>query len=473
MSFASFEFIVFFQIFAILWPFVRKQSNPRWIAITVASFIFYGWWDWRFLFLLIGTGLVDFLAAIVMERSPVRRTAVLWVSISMNIGCLAFFKYLGFFGNELRGILGLPETQWSWTHSIILPVGISFYTFQSMSYTIDVYRGQLRAVKNPFHFFAYLAMFPQLVAGPIVRAVDLLPQLAHEGNFNRINRWMGLQLVTLGFFKKLVIADNIAPLVNAAFGAPVESLGGATWWVAAFSFGGQIYCDFSGYSDIACGLALWLGYSFNANFRHPYAAIGFRDFWTRWHISLSTWFRDYVFIPLGGSRLSPKRNMANLWFTLLVSGLWHGANWTFLIWGGLHAFFLTMEKLASNWLFRSTSKSVKVVCWALTLLCVTIAWVAFRANTSQQLFDIWQKMFWSISSTTGIQNLLTPSVLFALICLIGIEVFSAIMNCLKRKHVDAVWFPTPTILGSLVIIVGLFCSIFLRGPGSAFIYFAF
>ena len=229
MSFASFEFIVFFGIFATLWPFVRKQSNPRWIAITVASFIFYGWWDWRFLFLLIGTGLVDFLAAIVMERSPVRRTAVLWVSISMNIGCLAFFKYLGFFGDELRGILGLPETQWSWTHSIILPVGISFYTFQSMSYTIDVYRGQLRAVKNPFHFFAYLAMFPQLVSGPIIRAVDLLPQLAHEGNFNRINRWIGLQLITLGFFKKLVIADNIAPFVNAAFATPVELLGGATW----------------------------------------------------------------------------------------------------------------------------------------------------------------------------------------------------------------------------------------------------
>ncbi len=473
MSFVSFEFFVFLAVFCILWPFVRKHRSLRLVVITAASFVFYGWWDWRFLFLLIGTGLVDFFAALAIERWPTRRTPALWVSLSMNIGCLVFFKYLGFAGDQLRGILDLPPSQWSWTHSIALPVGISFYTFQSMSYTIDVYRGHLRAVRNPFHFFSYLAMFPQLVAGPIVRAVDLLPQLEHEGNFNRINRWVGLQLVTLGLFKKLVIADNIAPLVNAAFGARTESLGGATWWIAAFSFGGQIYCDFSGYSDIACGIALWLGYSFNANFRHPYLAVGFRDFWARWHISLSTWFRDYVFIPLGGSRRTPLRNTTNLWFTLLISGLWHGANWTFLVWGGLHAFFLSCERVFGKRFFGSTSGYVRFIGWLVTLACVTIAWVAFRANSSQQVFHIWHEMFWSIGDATGLATLVTPSVVLGLACLIGVESSSAALIRMRKDDPDPIWFRKPSLVGSIVVVAGLFFSIFLRGPGSEFIYFAF
>ena len=342
-----------------------------------------------------------------------------------------------------------------------------------MSYTIDVYRGQLRAVRDPFHFFAYLAMFPQLVAGPIVRASDLLPQLAQEGNFNRVNRWVGLQFMALGFFKKLVIADNIAPLVNAAFDAPVDALGGATWWVAAFAFGGQIYCDFSGYSDIACGLALWMGYSFNVNFRHPYAAIGFRDFWARWHISLSTWFRDYVFIPLGGSRKSVQRNTANLWATLLVSGLWHGANWTFLIWGGLHAFFLSLELLFGTRLVHSSSIQVRAACWLVTLIGVTIAWVAFRAGSSEQLFQVWGAMLWSASCTAGLSSLLTPSALLALACLIGVEASSVIMNFRDRKCAQVIWFPKPSLVGSIMLVAVFACSIFLRGPGNAFIYFAF
>jgi alginate O-acetyltransferase complex protein AlgI len=473
MSFVSFEFLIFVAIFFAAWPFVRKHRSLRLIVITVASFLFYGWHDWRFLILLIFTGGVDFFAAIAIERWPAWRRMFIWTSLTMNIGCLFFFKYLGFAGDQLRAMLDLPPEQWSWTHSIVLPIGISFYTFQSMSYTIDVYRGRLRAIRDVFHFFAYLAMFPQLVAGPIVRAVDLLPQLEHEGNYNKINRWNGLQLMALGFFKKLVVADNIAPLVNAAFGAPTESLGGATWWVVAFAFGGQIYCDFSGYSDIACGLALWLGYSFNANFRHPYAAVGFQDFWARWHISLSTWFRDYVYIPLGGSRRKPLRNAANLWLTMLMSGLWHGANWTFVIWGFLHSGFLTCEKLLAPRLFRSSPGTLRVFVWLLTLACVTVAWVAFRANSTEQLFQIWQAMCLSIRDGAGFAKLITPSATLGLACLIVVEALSVAMNLLRRSDRSSAWFPRPSIAGSIVVLFMFFCSIFLRGPGSDFIYFAF
>jgi len=279
--------------------------------------------------------------------------------------------------------------------------------------------------------------------------------------------------MALGFFKKLVVADNIAPLVNVAFGAPTETLGGATWWLAAFAFGGQIYCDFSGYSDIACGIALWLGYSFNANFRHPYAAVGFQDFWARWHISLSTWFRDYVYIPLGGSRRKAVRNAANLWFTMLVSGLWHGANWTFVIWGALHAVFLTCEKIFVPRLFSSCGGTLRVCVWLLTLACVTIAWVAFRADSTEQLFQIWQAMFVSIGDGSGLAKLITPSATLGIGCLIVVEATCVVVKVTRKSAHGSAWFPQPSIAGSVVVLLMFFCSIFLRGPGSDFIYFAF
>jgi alginate O-acetyltransferase complex protein AlgI len=297
--------------------------------------------------------------------------------------------------------------------------------------------------------------------------------LEHEGNFNRINRWNGLKLIALGYFKKLVIADNLAPLVNAAFVAPDQSLGGAAWWLAGFTFGGQIYCDFSGYSDIACGTALWMGYAFIPNFRHPYLAVGFRDFWSRWHISLSTWFRDYVFIPLGGSRCKPLRNAANLWCTMLSSGLWHGANWTFLIWGAMHASFLSCERLIGNRCFGSGSGLLRIVGWIVTLACVSLSWIPFRANSTSQLFGIWHEMFWSIQSTDGIARLVTPSVALGIICLIGIEASHAALVRLQKHNRNPAWFPKPSIAGTCFITVALLCSIFLRGPGSDFIYFAF
>lgn len=234
---------------------------------------------------------------------------------------------------------------------ILLPVGISFFTFQSMSYTIDVYRRRLKPTSNFLHFMAYLALFPQLVAGPIVRACDLLPALELWHPPSAAVRWANLRLIAIGFFKKMVIADNLAPLVDQAFESPVLQGAWAYWWVVSIMFAAQIYCDFSGYTDIARGLGGLMGYEFPENFNHPYAAIGFRDFWSRWHISLSTWFRDYVYVPLGGSRHGAVRGYVNMWITMLLSGIWHGAGWTFIVWGGASCSLLdvgTSHLMAQN-----------------------------------------------------------------------------------------------------------------------------
>jgi alginate O-acetyltransferase complex protein AlgI len=472
MQFHSLTFFIFLAFFFAVWPFVRRRTQLRYAWLVITSFVFYGWWDWRFLFLLVGTGLIDFIAALAIERWPRYRKPFLIVSLAGNLGSLALFKYVDF-GidgfNHLLTWMGISASIPA--AGLILPVGISFYTFQSMSYTIDVYRGQLQSTRNVMHFFAYLALFPQLVAGPIVRASDLLGQLTEYHPTTEEQRWTGLQLIVLGFFKKVVIADNLAPIVNSAFSPGSQVLPSTIfWWIVMAMFAFQIYCDFSGYSDIARGLARWMGYEFNLNFDHPYIAQGFADFWRHWHISLSTWFRDYLYIPLGGSRKGGLITYRNLWITFLLSGLWHGAASTFLIWGALHALYLSLEKL-TDW-----PRKIKAIpggsCLAvlITFILTLVAWVFFRAASFSQAVEILSAMFIPQSVDFDVfKSVLTYKtvVLMAVMVARQIYVFRPLPSFDSLSLGPLRWAQP---VGLALILVVCLC---LRGPGSTFIYFQF
>ena len=307
MSFNSITFLVFISLFFLFWPLVKRKQNTRFLFIIFSSFVFYGWWDWRFLFLILFSGLVDYFAAIFIAKQPKRARFYLILSLCVNLASLSVFKYSTFIASQIETFLQFADVTIDLQNelppfTLILPVGISFYTFQSMSYTIDVYNGKLKPTNNILHFFSYLVMFPQLVAGPIVRAKDFLSQLTINRKISGLEFWNGIKLILLGYFQKTVLADNLGVFVDTAF-AGVDNLSGIYWWIVMSCFAFQIYFDFSGYSQIARGLAKLMGYHFRMNFNHPYLATSLKDFWSRWHISLSTWFRDYVYIPLGGGKI--------------------------------------------------------------------------------------------------------------------------------------------------------------------------
>lgn len=468
MQFNSLDFLPFCALFYALWPWLSAGNNRRWAFLTVASFIFYGWWDWRFLLLLVGSGLIDFYAAEAIVRWPSGKKIWLTLSLGCNLGTLAVFKYLNFFtanANQVLTLFGV-ETQLPQTN-LLLPVGISFYTFQSMSYTIDVYRGELKPTRNILHFFAYLSMFPQLVAGPIVRAADLLPQLMTAPPVTEALRWRGTQLIVAGLFKKTVIADTVALAANFAFDSTYSSQGCLFWWLAAASFAVQIYCDFSGYSDMARGLSNWMGYEFPVNFDHPYAACSLREFWGRWHISLSTWFRDYVYIPLGGSRVGTVRSHVNMWITMVLSGVWHGANWTFVAWGALHAMCLSVERI-TGWPERMRRiPGGRIVAAGSTLALVLVSWVFFRAENIGQAMSIVVQMFDLRTFTLSDARLFNErAVLFTVLCLLSemrfLVTWPALAPGIVMRRLQPAW--TALILLSCV---------YFRGPGGAFIYFQF
>ena len=471
MLFNSVIFLVFALVFYAVWPLLKNRANARWGWLTAASFVFYGWWDWRFLFLIIGSGLLDFFSGLGMERYPARKRWFLALSLLGNIGSLAAFKYSRFLAENVDALLAGCGIEFSVSASLppfimILPVGISFYTFQSMSYTIDIYRNELKPTKNILHFFSYLSMFPQLVAGPIVRARELLPQLTESRDTTEEERWEGTSLVVRGFFKKMVIADNLAPIVTAAFSSMVPAESSLYWWSITTAFAFQIYCDFSGYSDIARGLARWMGYDFLVNFNHPYVSTSLREFWTRWHISLSTWFRDYVYIPLGGSRTSELRSYTNLVITMVVSGLWHGAAWTFVIWGLLHGVFSAIERM-TKW-----PKRLKVIplgryaALLIVMVQVWVAWVFFRAETLSQAVDILRIMF-SFSGELRLGLGAHGAFFIALALLREATVFWR-LNALDA--LPPVWRPRAEIAFMAVVVT---ICVYFRGPGSEFIYFQF
>lgn len=342
MLFNSFAFAAFLPIvFTIYWAIGRRRVRAQNFFLIVASYVFYGWWDWRFLSLIFISSLVDYmvglgLAATEQER---RRKLLLMVSLVVNLGFLGFFKYFNFFVDSFVDLLTMAGLQaHPTTLRIVLPVGISFYTFQTLSYSIDIYRRKIEPTRDPVAFFAFVSFFPQLVAGPIERAKSLLPQFLEPRRFDGRLARDGLRQMLWGFFKKMVIADNMAGHVDRIF-ADYTQFDGLTLVLGAFFFTIQVYGDFSGYSDIAIGASRLFGFSLMRNFAFPYFSRDFAEFWRRWHISLSTWFRDYLFIPLGGSRCSRARRIFNIVVTFTVSGLWHGADWTYVFWGFLNGLY--------------------------------------------------------------------------------------------------------------------------------------
>lgn len=470
MLFNSLSFLLFALIFYAVWPAVRRHNQSRWIFIVVASLVFYGWWDWRYISLLLLTGFVDYLAGLLMEARPAWRKPLLLCSLGMNLGTLGAFKYSYFFATNIDALLAFTGIAFRLQDHIpgvlyTLPVGISFYTFQSMSYTIDVYRGHIKATRDIMHFFAYLSLFPQLVAGPIVRAADLLPGLRTWRIVDEEQRWSGTRLVAAGYFKKTVLADNLAPLVNLAFSGPVVVHSPGYWWIAVLMFAFQIYFDFSGYSDIARGLARWMGYDFVVNFDHPYTSTSLREFWSRWHISLSTWFRDYVYIPLGGSRGGALLSIRNLWITILASALWHGADWKFVIWGSIHAFFLSIERMLKWPEKLGRSVALKSVALILVSVQVLVAWVFFRATNTAHALAICREMF-----TPGPFVLLGHP--YALLVL-GSVILWEMVICARRDLFVRIAARLSSRWQLVQVVTMGLCCVFLRGQGGDFIYFQF
>jgi alginate O-acetyltransferase complex protein AlgI len=383
MLFNTFSFWLFFAV--VLSLFYALPFRFGRYVLLAGSYWFYMAWDWRFGSLLAFVTLVNFLAGWFLPgSSSKRKKAILWLSIGSTLGVLGFFKYYGFFASTAALFLGLPED--SWQLRIILPVGISFFTFQGLSYTIDVSRGTLRPVHSIVDFALYVAFFPQLVAGPIVRASYFLPQLADWRRPSQYKVSEGVGLILLGLVKKMVFADQFGAVADQYFSGVASNPGFFASWSGVIAFSMQIYFDFAGYTDIARGLGRVLGFHFPVNFERPYLATDIREFWHRWHISLSTWLRDYLYIPLGGNRKGKYRTYINLMITMLLGGLWHGSSWTFVFWGGFHGALLSVDRRIrsrgkGDGPFWMQSVSSRVGARIFTFLLVCIGWVFFRAQT--------------------------------------------------------------------------------------------
>lgn len=387
MVFNSLTFLLFSGIFFPVY-FLLKGNFRLWWSL-IASYVFYGWWDYRFLVLIVISTYMDFqLGKIIGQTSDAkRRRQMLVLSMVMNLGFLGFFKYFNFFIDSfvvmLEGFGFQPSVS---TLNIILPVGISFYTFQSMSYTIDVYRREIDVEPNLLKFATFIALFPQLVAGPIVRAKDLLYQMDEDKKFTWDNFNSGLGRILWGFFKKVAIADSLAPFVDQCWADPTK-FSSSHLLIGAIFYSFQIYCDFSGYSDIAIGLARIMGYHFPENFKTPYFSKSFSEFWSRWHISLSSWLRDYLYIPLGGNRKGKFNTYKNNMITMLLGGLWHGANWAFVFWGFLHGLYLIVQRMITPvWrrlvlLVRMPAFINSAICLVVVYVLTVFAWIYFRSGS--------------------------------------------------------------------------------------------
>lgn len=400
MLFNSLEFVLFLIIvYFTYWKLTHKYQN---IFLLFCSYFFYGWWDWRFLGLIIISSVVDYIAGIKISSTEKKshRKLFLLLSIFTNLGILGLFKYFNFFVDSLQNLftsIGIPSSSLG-TLNIILPVGISFYTFQTMSYTFEVYQGKVKSTRDIVQFFCYVSFFPQLVAGPIERAINLLGQFAKEREFNMEYATDGCRQMLWGFFKKIVIADSLASVVNRYYADPVSSSGGELL-IATIFFAFQIYCDFSGYSDIAIGCARLFGFKIMRNFAYPYFSRNIQEFWHRWHISLSTWFRDYVFFTLGGSKVRSKlTHIRNVLITFTTSGLWHGANFTFIVWGFLHGLFyiphIFIGKSRDKKSYEPSLRDIHKIIF--TFIFVLLTWVFFRASSINEAIYIIQKIILEI-----------------------------------------------------------------------------
>ncbi|WP_010521713.1 MBOAT family O-acyltransferase [Aquimarina agarivorans] len=483
MLFNSIDFAVFLPIvFALYWGIGGKHLKFQNLLIVAASYLFYGWWDWRFLFLIAFSTIIDYTIGLllVQKNNLLQRKTLLWLSISINLGFLGFFKYFNFFQENFIDAFSFFGTKINASSlQIILPVGISFYTFQTLSYTIDIYKRTLEPTKNFIAFSAFVCFFPQLVAGPIERATQLLPQFYTQRTFEYQKATDGLRQILWGLFKKVVIADNCALFVNQIFDH-YDTLNGSSLALGAILFSFQIYGDFSGYSDIAIGTSRLFGFHLSKNFAHPYFSRDMAEFWRRWHISLSTWFRDYLYIPLGGSRGSTLLKIRNTFIIFIVSGFWHGANWTFITWGTLHAiFFLPLlltnnnrnhiSNVADHKILPSFKEFISII---ITFGLTSIAWIFFRAKSLPQAFNYILNLF-----TT---SLLAPfdfaEVPKALVLLLLIGIFITIewigrQNEYAIEKIGITWKKPLRWLFYTVVIFAI--GMFMQTQETPFIYFQF
>lgn len=475
MIFNSIAFLVF--ILAFLPVYFTLKGKSKIILCLLASYFFYGWWDWRFLSLIITSTCIDYFIGLELNKNndEQNRRRLLIISVVVNLGFLAFFKYFNFFADSLEDLmLSLNITPSFNTLNIILPVGISFYTFQSMSYTIDVYRRKIDVEPDFIRFATYIAFFPQLVAGPIVRAADFLPQFRRTISFNWQRFTGGLWQVLWGFFKKIAVADSLAPFVDQCFELP-ENFSSIHLIAGVIFYSFQIYCDFSGYSDIAIGLARMMGFDFPINFRTPYFSKDFSEFWTRWHITLSSWLRDYLYIPLGGNRYGVFNTYKNLMITMLLGGLWHGASWVFVFWGLLHGIYLVVQRLIGAPIYR-TLQSIHVPKMLLTggsMLIVYIftclAWIYFRSPDFSTASTIINRIILmdNLNPSSIINKFLFIKGSLLLLILLLIEITDFRFNYLKLAvQKPAFRLVSYALLLWLIALFGTFGS-------SAFIYFQF
>ncbi|NNC82288.1 MAG: MBOAT family protein [Flavobacteriales bacterium] len=484
MLFNSIEFAVFLPlVFAVYWMIgsSRVRSQNAWLL--VASYVFYGWWDWRFLSLILFSSLLDYTLGLRMARTEHRpkRKALLILSLCVNLGFLGFFKYYNFFLDNLAQaftLFGQPLEMRGL--DIILPVGISFYTFQTLSYTLDIYRGRLQPTNDPLSFLAFVSFFPQLVAGPIERASNLLPQFQTPRTFDRRRAEDGMRQMLWGFFKKVVIADNCAIIVNEVY-ADIGSAEPYMLAIAALLFTFQIYCDFSGYSDIAIGCARLFGFDLMRNFAFPYFSRDIAEFWRRWHISLSTWFRDYLYIPLGGSRGGRWMKVRNTMIIFIVSGFWHGANWTFIVWGALNAIFFlplllsdrnrtNLDDIASSGIIPSWRELRGVF---VTFTLTNLAWVFFRAESVHEALVFLERIFTEFPASyhqiVSFLYFIPTSTLFACIAfMFGFEW----LNRRQEHGLEVARFKAIT-RRSMYVVVLLLIFVFGSFDKQTFIYFQF
>ncbi|OUU13806.1 MAG: membrane-bound O-acyltransferase family protein [Candidatus Endolissoclinum sp. TMED37] len=474
MNFNSILFLTFFAfVFTIHWTFFSKSNKFQNSFLLISSLLFYAGWDYRFLALILFSTIIDFYLGIVIEKSSDKKQKknLLLLSLISNLGLLFIFKYFNFFLESFLTVSSLigfqPNVR---LLNIVLPVGISFYTFQTLSYSIDVYQGKIRATKDWILFASYVTFFPQLVAGPIERASRILPQLSKKRNFEWNQGKEGIRKIILGFFKKVVIADSLAPMVEYSF-TNYQDLSSFALLLGALYFTIQIYCDFSGYSDIAIGISKLFGINLMENFKFPYFAKNIGEFWRRWHISLTTWFRDYLYIPLGGSRGSLLFSFRNITIVFLVSGFWHGANWTFIFWGLIHVmyyvhYFLRKKNPKSIFLSSLIIKN-RILAVITTFVLVMLSWVFFRSNTIE---EAWLYLFRLFSMAEGQHIFLNPANnLNAAYYLIYILFFLFIDNyiSLEKKETD---LQRRLLNSGLLLIILFFVQM---DQAESFIYFQF
>lgn len=484
MLFNSPEYALFLPLVLLLYWALARSYRAQNALLLAASYLFYGWWDWRFLGLLIATSLVDFFVALGIERAPQRRTQrmILVASIAANLGTLGFFKYYNFFIDSLTTAFASIGVQvHASTLQVILPVGVSFYTFQALTYTIGVYRGTVKPTRDLMTFLSYVAFFPQLVAGPIERAQHILPQFLAPRSIDAGRVASGLRQIAWGLFCKLVVADNCAVIVNVIFAQ--ESVGGSVALLGAFFFAFQIYADFSGYTHIALGSARLMGFDLLQNFATPYFSQTIGEFWKRWHISLSTWFRDYVYIPLGGSRAGKWRQARNILVTFTISGLWHGANGTFLVWGFLHGLYylpsIWMGEPLARWAAAMSTPvrhAVALLRTLRTFFLVMVAWIFFRAEDIPKALDFLRSIFSASLFSSPFATLRSLDTLgSAVIACAAIAALLALewVQRDKRFALEIESRPTAYRWLAYACIIGMIVTLRYTGSALDFIYFQF